>query len=309
MRPLASTPRFPVNPRVHWRKTAILGVGLLGGSLGLALRKRGLCGEVAGYVRRDSAIPEALAAGALDSASTRLEDVVSGADLVVFCTPIAQMSVLAQGLPGRLKRGAVVTDVGSVKASVLQALEKPVEAAGGGFVGSHPLAGSERTGVGSARADLFDGAVTVVTPTMHSDARVCAQVMQLWEAMGSRVVTLDPGLHDSLISRTSHLPHLVAAALAHFVLAPAHPAEQRELCATGFRDTTRVASGSPEMWRDIAMANRSALLEAFDGFDHALRELRLAIEAGNGEAIHAFLESAKARRDGWAVSARASAAE
>ncbi|MCC6231053.1 MAG: prephenate dehydrogenase/arogenate dehydrogenase family protein [Verrucomicrobiales bacterium] len=294
---------------MHWRKTAILGVGLLGGSLGLALRKRGLCQEVAGLVRRESAIPEALAAGALDSASMRLEEVVSGADLVVFCTPIAQMPILAQQLAGHLKRGAVVTDVGSVKASVIGALEKVVDQAGGSFVGSHPLAGSERSGVSSARADLFDGAVTVVTPNTHSDAGAGIQVVQLWEAVGSRVVTLDPEIHDTLISRTSHLPHLVAAALAHFVLSPAHPAEQRDLCATGFRDTTRVASGSPEMWRDIAVANRTSLMVAFDGFEHALRELRSAVEAGDGAAIHAFLECSKERRDGWATSVRSSGAE
>ncbi|MBL9135766.1 MAG: prephenate dehydrogenase/arogenate dehydrogenase family protein [Verrucomicrobiales bacterium] len=265
----------------------------------MALRHRRLAGAVHGYVRRPETLEAVQKAGAVDEVSLDLAEVLRGAELVVLCTPLSQMAPLVARFPGALARGAVVTDVGSVKTSVVASLEGPVAAAGGSFVGSHPMAGSERSGVEAARADLFEGAVSVVTPTFAGDAGAGIQVVQLWEALGSRVVTLAPELHDELVSRSSHLPHLVAATLARFILSPSHPLEQRQLCAAGFRDTTRVASGSPGMWRDIALANREAILAALDGFQHGLGELRAELEKCDGEAIEAFLGVAKERRDGW----------
>jgi prephenate dehydrogenase len=265
----------------------------------MALRHRRLAGEVHGYVRRPETLEAVRKAQAVDTVSMDLAEVLSGAEMVVLCTPLSHMEPLVVQFPGLLARGAVVTDVGSVKTGVVASLEGAVAAAGGSFVGSHPMAGSERSGVEAARSDLFEGAVSVVTPTFTGDAGAGIQVVQLWEALGSRVVTLAPELHDELVSRSSHLPHLVAATLARFILSPSHPVEQRQLCATGFRDSTRIASGSPGMWRDIALANREAILAALDGFQHGLGELRAELEKSDGAAIEAFLNVAKERRDGW----------
>lgn len=237
--------------------------------------------------------------GAVGSASTRLEAVVEGADLVVICTPVGQMETLGSRLAGLLAPGAVVTDVGSVKAPVVAALEPAVQRARARFVGGHPLAGSEKMGVRAAREDLFQGAVVVLTPTASSDPETVDGLRHLWESVGSQVLVMSAERHDDLVSRSSHLPHLIAAALAHAILAPDRPPEQDQLCATGFRDTTRVASGSPEMWRDIALANRRAVLSALDAFDRSVAELRRALEAGNEAAVGAFLQVAKERRDAW----------
>jgi len=284
---------------VRWRKAAIIGVGLLGGSLGMALRRRGLADEVFGYVRREATIAEALEAGAVDRAGTSLMEAVRDADLVVLCTPVARMRELALELSPGLKRGVHVTDVGSVKAAVVEAVAPMVEKAGGHFVGSHPMAGSERTGVRAARDDLFAGAVTVVTSAEGVDTEAQGRIRALWESVGSKVLTMTPAEHDALVSRSSHLPHFVAAALARYVLSPEHPAVQACLCATGFRDTTRVASGSPEMWRDIGLGNREAILAALEGMEGALAEFRRLLEAGDGPGLQDFLSVAKARRDAW----------
>lgn len=285
--------------RVLCRTAAILGLGLLGGSLGMALRRRGLASEVRGYARRAETVREAIAAGAVDRAGTGLDEALEGADLVVVCTPVSQMGPLLGRATNRLAPGAVVTDVGSVKAAVVEVLEPLVREAGGRFVGSHPMAGSERTGVGAAREDLFSGAMAVVTPTPGSDGAAVDSVCGLWEAVGSRVLRMTPARHDELVARSSHLPHFVAAALAGHVLAPEFGEDQGRLCATGFRDTTRVASGSPEMWRDIALGNAGALLAALDGLGAELDAVRAMVKAGDGPALEAWLRNAKARRDAW----------
>jgi len=210
--------------------------------------------------------------------------------------------LVEQMLPA-LARGAIVTDVGSVKASVVRELESLLAKAGARFVGSHPMAGSERTGVAAARADLFVDAVCVITPTRRSDKAAVRKVEQLWRSVGSRLLRLTPRAHDDLVSRSSHLPHVVAAQLANFVLSPGHPKEQGTLCANGFRDTTRIAAGSPEMWRDIAMANRANLLRALSAFESGLRDFRRTLQHGNGRAISKFFEQARQRRVAWSASA------
>jgi prephenate dehydrogenase len=284
---------------VRWSKITIVGVGLLGGSLGLALKRRGLADQIDGVVRRRATIAECLEVGAVDRATCELPRGVEGADLVVLCTPLSQMRRLAEQMLPALQPGAVVTDVGSVKGPVVEALEPLVARAGAHFVGSHPMAGAETTGVRHARADLFEQAVCVLTPTPRSDADALRQVEQLWQAVGAKVLQLPPGVHDELVSRASHLPHVVAAGLAHYVLSPAHPPEQALLCANGFRDTTRIASGSPTMWRDIALANRENLARVLGVFIDDLREFQLALANADEPAIEEFFEQAKRRRDQW----------
>jgi len=284
---------------VPFRKVTIVGVGLLGGSLGLALRKRRLAKEVVGLVRRAASVSQSRQRGAVDVATRDLRAAVSGADLVVLCTPLGRMRALVLRMLPVLKRGAIVTDVGSVKASVIRVIESPIHKAGAYYVGGHPMAGAERAGVGAARADLFAGAVCVVTPTRATNGLALRKVEQLWRAVGGRLLRLTPELHDALVSRSSHLPHAIAATLANFVLDPRHPQLQPLLCANGFRDTTRIASGSPEMWRDIALANRRNLSRALGVFLGDLRRFQRALNAGDAKSITAFFERAKQRRDRW----------
>jgi prephenate dehydrogenase len=251
---------------VHWNRITLIGVGLLGGSLGLVLKRRHLAGSVVGYVRRAASVRECERAGAVDLATLDLAQAVTGAELAVLCTPLAQMRSLVQQMLPALKRDAIVTDVGSVKGSVVRELESLVGKAGAYFVGSHPMAGAEKTGVAAARADLFENAVCVTTPTAKTNRAALRKVEELWTSIGCRVLRLAPEVHDELVSRSSHLPHVVAAGLANLVLRPGAPGAQAMLCANGFRDTTRIASGSPEMWRDIALANRKNLGRAMKDF-------------------------------------------
>lgn len=266
----------------------------------MAIRQRGLAENVCGLVRRSAIIADCERLGAVDVATRNLGPAIRGADLVVLCSPIGQMGALTRELLPFLEPEALVTDVGSVKGPIVEELEGMVAKAGGHFVGSHPMAGSEKTGVQAARADLFEGALCAVTPTPRSTPAAVQRVQQLWEAIGSRVVSLTPAQHDDLVSRSSHLPHVVAAALANYVLSPAHPKEQGALCAGGFRDTTRIASGSPEMWRDIALANREHLGRVLGVLIDDLREFQHSLQQADAEAITEFFTSAKQRRDAWA---------
>ncbi len=284
---------------MHWERITLVGVGLLGGSLGLAIKKRRLAEMVIGYVRRPASIAECEGARAVDHATLDLSEAIANADLVVLCTPLAQMRALVDQMAPRLKRGAVVTDVGSVKGEVVRELEPLLARTGAHFVGSHPMAGAEKTGVAAARGDLFDNAVCVLTPTPRTNRAALRKVEQLWQAVGARLLQLAPDAHDELVSRSSHLPHVIAAELANFVLDPAHPEPQPMLCANGFRDTTRIASGSPEMWRDIALANRENLATALDTFIKQLQTFKRQLKKRDEQAIRHFFEQAKRRRDAW----------
>jgi prephenate dehydrogenase len=284
---------------VQFRKITIIGVGLLGGSIGLAVKRRGLAREVAGFVRRAASFKECEKAGAVDYATADLLAAVSNSDLIVLCTPLAQMRLLAEQFLSALKRGAIVTDVGSVKAGVVRELESLVQKSGAHFIGSHPMAGAEKTGVGASRENLFENAVCVLTPTKRSNASAVRKLEQFWKSLGARILKMDASQHDLLVSRTSHLPHVVAATLANLVLNPANPKLQSQLCANGFRDTTRIASGSPEMWRDIALANRKNLAKSVDAFISELEKFQRALKKADTKAISKLFETAKSRRDDW----------
>jgi prephenate dehydrogenase len=286
---------------VRLRKITIVGVGLLGGSIGLAARRRKLVspGGVAGFVRRAASLKDCEKAGAVDFATTDLLAAVWDADMVMLCTPLAQMRPRVKEMLPALKHGAIVTDVGSVKGSVVRELESLVAKAGAYFVGSHPMAGAEKTGVGAASAELFVNAICVVTPTRKSNPTAVRKTEQFWRLLGARTLRLTPEQHDLFVSRSSHLPHVVAAALAGYVLNPAQPKQQAALCANGFRDTTRIASGSPEMWRDIALANRKNLKRALEDFASDLKKFQRALAGADAKTITKFFETAKNRRDSW----------
>jgi len=285
--------------RVQFQKITIIGVGLLGGSVGLAVRRHGLAGEIAGYVRNEKAVADCEKFGATDYATTDLLAAVSHADLVILCTPLAQMRSLAEQFLPALKPGALVTDVGSVKADVVRELEPLVKKSGAHFIGSHPMAGGENSGVAAARGNLFKKAVCVVTPTKKSPVGAVRQLARFWKSLGARVLKLDAAQHDVLVGRSSHLPHVVAAALAGLVLDPRQPKPQAALCATGFRDTTRIASGSPEMWRDIALANRKNIARSVDAYLTELKKFQIAVKASDAKALEQFFATAKNRRDQW----------
>lgn len=284
---------------MHLGKFTLVGVGLLGGSLGLAVQRRGLTSQVAGLVRRASAVDECLKLGVATTVTRNVATAVEGADWIVLCSPIGQMKSLMTDLLPFVKPGAIITDVGSVKSTVVEAIEPLAESVGAHFIGSHPMAGSERTGAAASRADLFEGAVCVVTPTPRTPRAVVQRVTEFWSALGSRVISMSPDRHDDLVGRSSHLPHVAAAGLANYVLSPVHPSDQGRLCAGGFRDTTRIASGSPEMWRDIALANRRHLSRVLGVFLEDLTEFRRALDEGNAAWVEEFFANAKSRRDGW----------
>jgi prephenate dehydrogenase len=282
---------------VRWRKAALIGVGLLGGSLGLALKRRQLADSVHGFVRREASVHECEQLGVVDKVHLDLSGAVEGADLIVFCTPLGQMRKLAEQMRDHI--AAVVTDVGSVKASVVQELEPIFRGSEAQFVGSHPMAGAEKTGPAAASANLFEHAVCVVTPTANTDLSALEKVEMLWRSVGGIPRRMSPEVHDELVSRSSHLPHVIAAELVNYVLDSDRPKEQGALCANGFRDTTRIASGSPEMWRDICLANRHQLVRALEGFAGELNRFRAALEKGDTAAVERFFRSARERRDGW----------
>jgi len=284
---------------VQFRKATIIGVGLLGGSLGLALRKRRLARKVTGFVRRARSIRECVACGAVDGATLDLAEAVRGADLVILCTPLSRMRSLARQLAPHLERGALVTDVGSVKASVVRDVESTVSRVGAHFVGSHPMAGSEKSGVLAARADLFEGAICIITPTGRTQPAALKRTVQLWKALGSRTIKMTPAIHDQLVSRSSHLPYLSSVALTTCILEPVHSTAQGLLCAGGFRDTTRIAASSPEMWRDISLANRQHIRKAMAGYMRHLVKLDEMVRRGDRDGLATFFEKAKALRQKW----------
>lgn len=280
---------------MQWQKVTVVGVGLLGGSLGLALKRRKLAARVEGFVRREASVRECEKLGVVDQAHLDLATAVRGADLIVLCTPLAQMRELAERMRPDVSRDAIVTDVGSVKASVVKELE-PIFP---NFIGSHPMAGAEKTGPGAATADLFRDAICVITPTAQSKPELVQRIEQLWQRVGGVVRRLSPEAHDELVSRSSHLPHVLAAELVNFVLGPDRAKDQGMLCANGFRDTTRIASGSPEMWRDIALSNREHLVRELAAFTADLEEFRRALEQADAQRIERFFAEAKKRRDQW----------
>jgi len=257
--------------------------------------------DVSGYVRRPASVAECKQIGAVDHATCDLREAVAGADLVVLCTPIAQMRALIEQAVPALQRGAVVTDVGASKGAVVDELEPLVLQAGATLSAAIPWPAPSGWGSGT-RAPIFSIRRCAWSRPPHG-RRACVRLVEdLWRAVGAAPLRLTPAAHDDLVSRSSHLAHVVAAELANYVLSPAHPREQAMLCASGFRDTTRVAASSPEMWRDIALANRKNLRRVLGVFIEGLQEFQHALATSDGKAIQEFF--AKARNVGTIGPAR-----
>ena len=278
------------------RRLGLVGLGLLGGSVAKAARAQGLADEIVAVGRDRARLEPALRDGAIDRASTDIAEGVAGVDFCLLATPVATLSALLPDVWRALPSDAVLTDVGSTKAGIVEAAEalardgRPVA-----FVGSHPMAGSEQSGYRVSRPDLFQGATVILTPTERTDSHAVKRVAAFWEALGARLVTLDPVTHDRATAAVSHLPHLVADALVDAVVRM----DPRffEIAGRGFKDTTRIAASDPQMWREIFQENRAGLREALGAFRAALDELERLIDAGDASAIEAALDRIRRVRE------------
>lgn len=275
-------------------KVAIVGPGLIGGSIGLALKQRGLAELVVGVVRSAPSAERATAAGVVDATTLELAAGAQGAELVVACVPVGDIPAVLAKAAEVCPSGALLTDAGSTKARIVRLAEEAAARRGEGmaFVGSHPLAGDHRAGPESARADLLEGRTVVVTPTERTPPDALARTREFWTSLGGRVLTMSPEEHDLGLARTSHLPHLMASALAGMT-----PEELLPLAGAGWSDTTRVAAGSAALWRDIFVDNREGVLAALGDLENRLAEFRGALEAGDADTIQRLLAEGKHRRD------------
>ena len=273
-------------------RLAIIGPGLLGGSIALAIREKNPEVHTSIWARRQEMVDEVLEKKIADFSSTDLEAVTAGAGMVIFCVPVEVMAPLAEKVAATVAPDTLVTDVGSVKGPVVESLA-PIFAGRARFVGSHPMAGSEQTGIGAARADLFEGAVCIVTPGKDSEEKDVEAVRQFWMSLGGQPRLLSPAEHDEVIALVSHLPHLIAATLVNLVCA--QNANSLNYSGSGFRDTTRVASGSPEMWTGIFGCNRGQLKKSVHAMIEKLQEVAAFID--DDVKMKQFLVDAKTQRD------------
>jgi prephenate dehydrogenase len=271
----------------------IVGVGLIGGSIGLALRSRGLAGRVVGVGRDEGRLEEARSLGAIDAFTTDLGRGVAEADVAVVCTPVDRIASDVRLAAKHGPDGLLITDAGSTKRRIVEQVEAEGEAVGR-FVGAHPLAGSERNGAANARADLFEGRTCVLTPTPGTPAESLGRARSFWSSLGARPVEMTPEDHDRALARTSHLPHVLAAALA-----AATPPEWLGLGAGAFRDGTRVAASEAGLWTAIFLENRGPLLESLEALGEQLDGFRRVLAGGDADAVRSWWESARRRRLGF----------
>ena len=277
------------------QQLTIVGVGLLGGSVAKAARSGGLARRIVGVGRDPERLRPAVDDGTLDVAVTDLDAGVREADVVLLAAPVLAIEALLERVWRAAPVGALVTDVGSTKRNIVRAAEQLAVTRSLAFVGSHPLAGSEQAGYRVARADLFRGATVIVTPTEKTELAALKKTTELWEALGARVTSLDPETHDRTVAAISHLPHLIACALVDGA-GRVEPGAL-ELAARGFRDTTRIAAGDPDMWTEIFLANRDALTVGIEAFREALADLQRVIDAGRAEPLKEALTRIKAIRE------------
>ena len=282
---------------VIFNHIAIVGLGLIGGSLARDVKEKKLAHRISAYGRNIERLTAARDLGLIDACYERFEDGTADVDAVVIATPVGMIAEQALALAPYLRKGTVITDVGSVKGPIVSALESRMPD-GLLFIGGHPIAGTENSGYEASCAGLFENRVCILTPTRNTDARALELVQSLWTAAGSRVVVMDVETHDKIIAAISHLPHMVAFSLVN-ALVEMKDFEQNILqySAGGFRDFTRIAASDPVMWRDIALMNRDNLLTTIDFFLRSLGELKDAIQESNGSQLEAlFRQSQETRR-------------
>lgn len=280
-------------------KLVVAGVGMIGGSLARALRGAGCVGEIVGVGRSAETLTKAARLGVIDRAESEWGGALAGADAVVLAAPVnAIIKTLADPVfTAALPAAAVVTDAGSVKANIVAAARTGLGGKFSRFVGAHPIAGAERSGVAAADANLFRGAAVVLTPEGGVDDDALAAVNALWESAGARIAVMDAGRHDRILAAASHLPHMLAYALSAQLAGSAQRDEIFACAAGGLRDFTRIASSDAEMWRDIFLNNREALLDWADGFVDSIKKISALVERGDGEALRQLFLQVKNTRD------------
>ncbi len=279
------------------KRLALIGVGLIGGSLVRALREQNSVVEVVGYGRSQENLQQAVELGVIDAIADSVADAVTDADMVVIATPLGSMRPIFSEMVGHLSPEAVITDVGSVKGSVVRDAKKAFGALPARFVPGHPIAGTENSGVASSFATLFQERRVILTPLRESDPEAVRSVTAMWQSVGAEVIEMEIEHHDEVLAATSHLPHLLAYALVDSLSRRETHREIFRFAAGGFRDFSRIASSDPEMWRDIAMANREPLLEAVSSFRRELEQLEEMVRAEDGDALQALFSRAKKARD------------
>jgi prephenate dehydrogenase len=285
------TPRF--------ERVAVIGVGLIGGSFALALKAAGACAQVVGAGRNADNLRAARERGAIDAIAADPAAAVRGADLVLVATPVAQYAEVFAALAPALGERALITDAGSTKRDVVAAARAALGARLARFVPAHPIAGAEHSGVRAARAELFRGRRVVLAPLAENDPADVAKIAAAWQACGARISRMTAEEHDAVFAAVSHLPHVLAYALVHEFAGRANSAQLFGYAASGFRDFTRIASSHPEMWRDICVANRDALLAELDRYTAKLAEIRARLDAGDGAALERVFIEARAARERW----------
>lgn len=277
----------------------VIGVGLIGGSFALALKKAGVVGRVVGVGRSAANLEAAKALGIID---VRVDDpaaAVVGADLVLVAVPVAQTEAVLRAIAPKLAPGCVVSDGGSTKQDVVALARACLGTKIGQFVPAHPIAGAENSGAAAARADLYQGRKVVITPLPETAAAALERVRAAWLACGAQLRSMQASEHDAVFAAVSHLPHLLAYALVHDVALHDNAGTLFDYAASGFRDFTRIASSSPEMWRDICVANRTAILAELKRYQGQLAALQTLLEAGDGAGLEAVFTRARSARDGW----------
>lgn len=286
--------------KFHINHLAVLGVGLIGGSLARVLRREGVCDVITGFGRNEDNLKRAVDLGVIDNYALRAGEAVEGADMVVMGTPLSATEQLLRDIKENIDGQALLTDVGSVKRSVVDSVISildPKQAAR--FVPGHPIAGTEKSGVDASFPDLFQDHLVILTPGPETKDYCVQSVARMWESAGARVVAMDVSHHDQILAATSHLPHLLAYALVDCLAGMQARDEIFEYAAGGFADFSRIASSSPRMWTDICFANRENLLRMLDLYDDHIRDIREAIKSGDSESLFEIFTRAKQARDNY----------
>lgn len=280
-------------------KLVVCGVGLIGGSFALALRKAGVVRRIVGVGRTRAALERAVALGVIDEASESWVEALDGADVVLLAAPVGQMDPIMRAMAPHLSPDTIVTDAGSTKRDVIESIYRNLEGFVRNVVPAHPIAGAESSGVEAAFPTLFQDRKVVLTPLPENEPAAVLRVRWIWEACGARVHEIPPHDHDRVFAAVSHLPHLLAFGLVHDLAGRANAEQLFGFAASGFRDFTRIAASSPEMWRDICIANRQALLGELDEYLAELAYMRALLLSGDGERLEALFEQARASRSAW----------
>lgn len=278
------------------RQLTVIGVGLIGGSLARILKQTGYCGTVVGCGRDATHLKKALELGVIDRFTVDVGEAVTGADMVVVAVPLGAMESCFRSMLGHLADDAVVTDVGSAKAAVIAAARNAFGQLPTGFVPGHPIAGTEKSGVEASFAELYEGKRVILTPLAESAPEAVAKVSAMWRQAGARVDEMSAAEHDETLAATSHLPQLFAYSLVNTLIGMDESKTIFHSAGTGFKDTTRLAASDPVMWRDIALANREAILVALDRYGETLAQLREMIQKGDGAALERSFNQAREAR-------------